>query len=146
MSNIDIPGPDRAADYMASTREQYYDFQESIEARITSNRAAVTPEPIGREKKPTLVEAKKELRFDCSDDLMFLKALGACAGMGHDLFYTDDKEGHQKALKICDGCNVKDDCLEYAMANHEDYGIWGGLTEKERRNLRRNARIALTGA
>ena len=38
---------------------------------------------------------------------------------------------------MCEACTVKDACLEYAMANDERFGIWGGLSERERRRLRR---------
>ena len=38
---------------------------------------------------------------------------------------------------MCRGCVVREDCLEYALANGEKFGIWGGLSERERRRLRR---------
>jgi len=38
---------------------------------------------------------------------------------------------------VCRGCVVREDCLEYALANGEKFGIWGGLSERERRRLRR---------
>ena len=45
----------------------------------------------------------------------------------------------REAKKICTGCEVKAECLEYALANDERFGIWGGLSERERRRLRRRA-------
>jgi hypothetical protein len=45
----------------------------------------------------------------------------------------------REAKKICTGCEVKAQCLEYALANDERFGIWGGLSERERRRLRRRA-------
>lgn len=42
-----------------------------------------------------------------------------------------------KAKRICLGCEVRDSCLEYALANDERFGIWGGLSERERRRLKR---------
>ncbi len=38
---------------------------------------------------------------------------------------------------MCRGCVVREDCLEYALANGEKFGIWGGLSERERRRIRR---------
>ena len=43
------------------------------------------------------------------------------------------------AKKICAGCDVKAQCLEYALANDERFGIWGGLSERERRKLKKLA-------
>ena len=43
------------------------------------------------------------------------------------------------AKKVCTECEVKVECLEYALANDERFGIWGGLSERERRKLRRRA-------
>jgi hypothetical protein len=42
----------------------------------------------------------------------------------------------QAAKLFCATCPVRQDCLDYAMDNVEEFGIWGGLTERERRNLR----------
>ena len=39
--------------------------------------------------------------------------------------------------RICQGCEVRDECLEYALAHDERFGIWGGLSERERRRLKR---------
>jgi WhiB family redox-sensing transcriptional regulator len=38
---------------------------------------------------------------------------------------------------VCRGCEVRQQCLDYALANGEKFGIWGGLSERERRRLRR---------
>ncbi|MES8969273.1 WhiB family transcriptional regulator, partial [Cutibacterium acnes] len=41
--------------------------------------------------------------------------------------------------RICESCEVRQECLEYALANDERFGIWGGLSEMERRRLRKRA-------
>ena len=41
------------------------------------------------------------------------------------------------AKKVCWSCEVRQECLEYAMKNREVVGVWGGTSEKERRRLRR---------
>ena len=43
------------------------------------------------------------------------------------------------AKRICQTCTVQTECLEYALANDERFGIWGGLSERERRRLKRRA-------
>lgn len=40
---------------------------------------------------------------------------------------------------MCATCEVREECLEYALANDERFGIWGGLSERERRKLKRRA-------
>ncbi len=50
------------------------------------------------------------------------------------------KQHNKVATDICGGCEVIDDCLAYALDANEPYGIWGGLTTRERRDLRRKAR------
>ncbi len=68
----------------------------------------------------------------------------ACGGLDPAIFFppSDDEAGEAKA--VCEGCLVRDDCLEYALANREHEGIWGGATERERRRIiRRRRRQAL---
>ena len=43
----------------------------------------------------------------------------------------------KKAKEVCRGCVVREDCLEFALANGEKFGIWGGMSERERRRIRR---------
>ncbi len=45
----------------------------------------------------------------------------------------------REAKKVCLTCEVRDDCLEYALMNDERFGIWGGLSERERRKLKKRA-------
>jgi WhiB family redox-sensing transcriptional regulator len=65
---------------------------------------------------------------------------GACRGLDPDVFYpvSDDDAGEAKS--ICSTCSVREPCLEYALANRESDGIWGGATEKERRRMLRQRR------
>jgi WhiB family redox-sensing transcriptional regulator len=46
------------------------------------------------------------------------------------------------ARRICADCPVKDLCLEYALVNRIDHGVWGGCSERERRRLLRQRRIS----
>ena len=45
----------------------------------------------------------------------------------------------REAKKVCLTCEVRGECLEYALMNDERFGIWGGLSERERRKLKKRA-------
>lgn len=62
-----------------------------------------------------------------------------CRGENPDLFFPERGSPGDSAKRVCVNCGVRLDCLEYALANSERYGIWGGLTERERTRLRRQA-------
>lgn len=68
----------------------------------------------------------------------------ACAG--DERFLNFNLLSHpvnaQRLSEVCAGCNVLTACREYAIA-HEDYGVWGGTTPKQRRVIRRQRRQAL---
>ena len=70
-----------------------------------------------------------------------------CHGATH-LFYADDRgrggdnaSRARAAKKVCRTCPHTLACLDYAIANNETFGIWGGLSEKQRRNVRIRRRI-----
>ena len=60
-----------------------------------------------------------------------------CAQTDPEAFFPEKGGSTRDAKRVCEACTVKDACLEYAMANDERFGIWGGLSERERRRLRR---------
>ncbi len=60
-----------------------------------------------------------------------------CAQTDPEAFFPEKGGSTREAKRICLGCEVKDMCLEYALANDERFGIWGGLSERERRRLKR---------
>ena len=60
-----------------------------------------------------------------------------CLGVDPDLFLPERGASTREAKEVCRGCEVRQQCLEYALANGEKFGIWGGLSERERRRLRR---------
>ncbi|WP_268895164.1 WhiB family transcriptional regulator [Goekera deserti] len=62
-----------------------------------------------------------------------------CAETDPEAFFPEKGGSTREAKKICTGCEVKTECLEFALENDERFGIWGGLSERERRRLRRRA-------
>ena len=62
-----------------------------------------------------------------------------CAQTDPEAFFPEKGGSTREAKKVCQNCEVRQECLEYALANDERFGIWGGLSERERRKLRRRA-------
>jgi WhiB family redox-sensing transcriptional regulator len=67
---------------------------------------------------------------------------GKCKEVAPDIFFPSDGMGVQVAQRICAECPVAQGCLEYALANHIDHGVWGGCSERERRRILRRRRVA----
>ena len=66
----------------------------------------------------------------------------ACSTEDPELFFPIGTTGPaveqvEAAKRVCSGCEVREDCLEFALASNQEAGIWGGLTEDERRTLKR---------
>ena len=60
-----------------------------------------------------------------------------CIGEDPDLFFPDRGASTRKAKELCNSCVVQEHCLEYSIVNNEKFGIWGGLSERERRKIRK---------
>lgn len=58
-----------------------------------------------------------------------------CAGTDTDTFYPEKGGSTKEAKRICHGCVVRAECLEYALDLADRFGIWGGCSERERRRL-----------
>lgn len=59
----------------------------------------------------------------------------ACRDKEPGIFFPEDRKAADEALAICATCPVRVDCLEYAVEADIRYGVWGGLTERQRRRL-----------
>jgi len=62
-----------------------------------------------------------------------------CAQTDPEAFFPEKGGSTREAKKVCLSCEVRGDCLEYALAHDERFGIWGGLSERERRRLKKQA-------
>ena len=61
----------------------------------------------------------------------------ACRGLDPEIFYPTSDDAADTAKSVCNACAVRTPCLEYALSHGEKFGIWGGLSERERRRVRR---------
>ena len=76
-----------------------------------------------------------------SEDLAW-QDLAHCRGANPDLFFPERGASTRKAKGICRECPVRVECLEFAVVTSEKFGIWGGMSERERRKIRRQRTIA----
>lgn len=63
-----------------------------------------------------------------------------CKGADVDLFFSNDDTEQRRALEMCKGCPVQEPCLRFALSEGEMYGIWGGVSESDRRSMIRDRR------
>jgi WhiB family transcriptional regulator, redox-sensing transcriptional regulator len=90
----------------------------------------------------TAGDAVTEPDFVLEDDVPELlpwQEQALCAQTDPEAFFPDKGGSTRDAKKVCGRCEVQGDCLEYALAHDERFGIWGGLSERERRRLKRRA-------
>jgi WhiB family redox-sensing transcriptional regulator len=62
-----------------------------------------------------------------------------CAQVGDDIFFPEKGGSTRDPKRVCRACPVRAECLEYALEHDERFGIWGGMSERERRRLKRVA-------
>lgn len=103
-------------------QDTYQDTVDAVTENITLTHLALVPQPIDDSD-------------DFSDEQWQERAL--CAQTDPEAFFPEKGGSTREAKRICLGCEVRDACLEYALANDERFGIWGGLSERERRRLKR---------
>ena len=63
-----------------------------------------------------------------------------CKGIDPEVFFPATDEEAEEAKSICSSCTVRVACLEFALAEREREGVWGGATERERRRIIRQRR------
>ena len=76
---------------------------------------------------------------DDDENQLAWQADSLCAQTDPEAFFPEKGGSTRDAKKICASCDVRAQCLEYALQNDERFGIWGGLSERERRKLRKRA-------
>ncbi|WP_172149082.1 WhiB family transcriptional regulator [Isoptericola chiayiensis] len=78
---------------------------------------------------------------DVDDDetLLGWQERALCAQTDPEAFFPEKGGSTREAKKVCASCDVRSECLDYALEHDERFGIWGGLSERERRKLKRRA-------
>ncbi|WP_106507137.1 WhiB family transcriptional regulator [Brachybacterium timonense] len=76
---------------------------------------------------------------DAEDGELSWQERALCAQTDPEAFFPEKGGSTREAKKVCVSCEVRAECLEYALENDERFGIWGGLSERERRKLKRRA-------
>jgi WhiB family redox-sensing transcriptional regulator len=69
-------------------------------------------------------------------------ARGSCANTDPEVFFPHDGIGVALAKLVCEGCTVTAPCLEYALVNRVEHGVWGGCSERQRRRILKARRAA----
>lgn len=85
---------------------------------------------MGRPASPALSGAQS----DIGRDLTWMR-FGLCRGVDPDVFFPTDIHGVIEARRICDQCPARAACLDYAVENRLEHGIWGGTSERERKKI-----------
>ena len=91
---------------------------------------------IGRPQLSVVPDQSNVLDEPAIDDEQWQER-ALCAQTDPEAFFPEKGGSTREAKRICLGCEVKDECLDYALAHDERFGIWGGLSERERRRLKR---------
>ena len=86
-----------------------------------------------------LVEVMPELEDEGEGGLLSWQERALCAQTDPEAFFPEKGGSTGEAKKVCLYCDVRGECLEYALAHDERFGIWGGLSERERRKLKKRA-------
>lgn len=74
---------------------------------------------------------------DSDDAELSWQERALCAQTDPEAFFPEKGGSTREAKRICRACGVRDECLEYALEHDERFGIWGGLSERERRRLKK---------
>ena len=129
--------PQNSSRFMAETEDPLYRTLGPV------NEASLAPvesddserEDNGPRRHLSVVPNDFDDLFDAVEEQWQERAL--CAQTDPEAFFPEKGGSTREAKRICSGCEVKAECLEYALAHDERFGIWGGLSERERRRLKR---------
>ncbi len=122
----------------------------SVRQACNSNRVVYPDATLGTSKWGRSGHQVQHVRVERSDDVRELFLLedaddggwqerALCAQTDPEAFFPEKGGSTREAKKVCLTCEVRDDCLEAALMNDERFGIWGGLSERERRKLKKRA-------
>ena len=99
---------------------------------------SVVPQPMLDEPSGTELAGYDDLLEPGEGELLWQER-ALCAQTDPEAFFPEKGGSTREAKKVCLTCDVRAECLDYALANDERFGIWGGLSERERRKLKKRA-------
>jgi WhiB family redox-sensing transcriptional regulator len=70
------------------------------------------------------------------------REFASCAEADPEAFFVEKGGSTRPAKRVCAGCDVRAQCLEFALATDQRFGVWGGLSERERRRMKRETVLA----
>jgi WhiB family redox-sensing transcriptional regulator len=76
--------------------------------------------------------------MDTAEDALSWQERALCAQTDPEAFFPEKGGSTRDAKKVCVGCDVRGECLDYALEHDERFGIWGGLSERERRKFKKD--------
>jgi WhiB family redox-sensing transcriptional regulator len=106
----------------------------SLEPQVDSQSNASETNQTERPRLSLVTLASDDM-FEAVEDQWQDRAL--CAQTDPEAFFPEKGGSTREAKRICQGCEVRPECLEYALHKDERFGIWGGLSERERRRIKR---------
>ena len=108
-------------------------------AGVASTTPRVVPGPVEQPRLDQRSAEAIELELQVVDAVVSWQERALCAETDPEAFFPEKGGSTREAKRVCTGCEVKGECLQYALAHDERFGIWGGLSERERRRLKRRA-------
>ncbi len=149
---VDPADPDAAERYNERTQDS---LQDQATAFLAAHEALLAGDPeqeidpldppmelrtqhAGTTAQPVWIGLPAGQDFDDEGELGW-QTDALCAQTDPEAFFPEKGGSTRDAKKVCGACNVRSQCLEYALSNDERFGIWGGLSERERRRLRKRA-------
>lgn len=118
---------------LVSAREQAYDSRRLNEGQVME-RQSIDDNVISLSQRHT---ERMLLSKSLQTEDPRLREDALCAQTDPEVFFPDKGGSTRDAKKVCGACMVRSACLAYALENEERFGIWGGLSERERRRLKR---------
>lgn len=88
---------------------------------------------------PYTAPAETATELDETADELAWQDRALCAQTDAEIFFPEKGGSTREAKKVCKLCFVRTNCLQYALDKDERFGIWGGMSERERRKLQRTA-------
>ena len=104
----------------------------SVTARDFTSRATATTQAAGHIRLTAIYDVRDTAELAWQNQAL-------CAQTDPEAFYPEKGGATRDAKRVCRSCEVRSQCLAYALDHDERFGIWGGMSERERRRLKRSA-------